>query len=183
MDWFQTLTNVIDIAIRSVDPYIGLIALVPIALTFLEVKFGRRWRHRKWFRQIIKAPGNRPAILIVDLLPDKEIVAHVENYRRMNDDLKDIPADRIFRIDAAGVGISAPELKADDVTAFAEEMRSVVADMYMAGPDVVHYFHSGPIPTAAMVAASLANSFRVQIYHWRQGQYECWGPIRHLETF
>ena len=165
--------------VQVIDPYVGLLASIPIILTFYEVWFGRTRRHNKWFKQIVRAPGDRPAILIVDILVGKEIKAQVENYRGGIPALKDIPADRIFRVDAASIGVTSAELSAKDLTAFARKIGDTIADMYRAGPDVVHYFHSGPLPTVALVAASLANSFRVQMYHWRQGHYECWGPIRH----
>lgn len=174
--------NAIDPYVKAVDPYLGLIALIPICLTFYEVRFGRRRQHNRWFKQIIRTPGERPAILIVDILVGKEIKAQFENFRRGNEVLKNIPDDRIFRIDAASIGVTSAELSAKDMTAFARKTSDTVADMYKAGPDVVHYFHSGPLPTAALVAASLANSFRVQMYHWRQG-YENWGPIRHPGGF
>lgn len=168
--------------VQLIDPYIGLLAFVPILLTFIEVRFGRRWRHNKWFAEIVRKPGGRPAILIVDMLMGRDIRPQVEIYRRTSEALKDIPNDRIFVIDAASVGLTSAEISAHDMTAFSRKISDTIAEMYRAGPDVVHYFHSGPLPTVALVAASLANSFRVQMYHWRQG-YECWGPIRHPGGF
>lgn len=168
--------------VQAVDPYIGLLAFLPIVLTFIEVRFGRRWRHNKWFKAIVKSPGTRPAILIVDILMGREIRPQVENFRQSNEALKDIPDDRIFVIDAASIGLTSAEISADDMPAFARKINDTVNEMYHAGPDVVHYFHSGPLLTVAPVAATLANSFRVQMYQWRQG-YECWGPIRHLGGF
>ena len=46
---------------------LGLIALVPIFWTWWDVVFGRRRRQRRWFAEISRRPGERPAILIVDL--------------------------------------------------------------------------------------------------------------------
>jgi len=165
--------------VQAIDPYFGVVALIPILLTFWEVWFGRRRRHKKWFAEVRQASGPRPAILIVDILPGREIVAQVENHRRGTEGLQKIPDDRVFRIDAASLGVTSPELSSEVMIAFANKVHETAADIYRAGTGVIHYFHSGPLPTVAVVAAALANGPRVLMYHWRQGHYESWGPIRH----
>ena len=64
---------------------LGLVALVPIFWTWWDVVFGRRRRERRRFAEISRRPGERPAILIVDLLPGKNVHATVENFRRRDD--------------------------------------------------------------------------------------------------
>jgi hypothetical protein len=102
----------------------------------------------------------------------------VENFLQAAEALKDIPQERIFRFDAASIGVTSPELSAEARIDFATQMRSMSEDIYSAGTDVIHYFHSGPLPTIAVVAATLANGPLVRMYHWRQERYEDWGPIR-----
>ena len=77
---------------------LGLVALVPIFWTWWDVVFGRRRRERRWFAEISRRPGERPAILIVDLLPGKDVHAAVENFRRRDAALAAIPDERICSI-------------------------------------------------------------------------------------
>jgi hypothetical protein len=169
--------------ITNIDPYLGILAFVPILLTFSEVWFGRRRRHQKWLQEIIKNPGGRPAILVVDILPGREIAASVEVFRQQSDALKAIPQERIFKIDAVSIAVASTELAPTDMMQFSHRTRVVASEIYKAGVDVIHYFHSGPLPTVAIVGAALANGPRVMMYHWRQGSYESWGPIKHPGDF
>lgn len=148
-------------------------------MTFWEVWFGRRWRHELWFRQARQLVGDRPAILVVDLLPGREIITQVEGHRQQVPGLDAVQADRIFVISAESLGITGAELSPDMMTAFETKLQRTIQDMWRSGAGVIHYFHSGPFPTIAMVGAALANGPMVQTYHWRQGKYESWGPLRH----
>lgn len=74
---------------------LSLLALVPIVWTWWDVVFGRRRRERRWFEDIRRHPGERPAILIVDLLAGKDVRASVENFRRRDSALAAIPDERI----------------------------------------------------------------------------------------
>ena len=175
----STFLQWVHSAFQFIDPYFGVLATFPIVLTFWEIWFGRRRRHKRILRDIRSNPGSRPAALIVDILPGKEIHAQVENYLQSSDQLKAIPEDRVFRITASAIGVTSSELTSENMIEFANKTRETAAEIYTAGTDVIHYFHSGPIPTVAIVGAALANGPLVRMYHWRQGQYEDWGPLRH----
>lgn len=151
---------------------LGLLALVPIVWTWWDVVFGRRRRERRWFNAIRRQPGERPAILIVDLLAGKDVRASVENFRRQQPALAAIPDERILvvRRDRAITAQDMPDLH--------RELRHVAAQLLKAGADCIHYFHAGPAVVAALVGAEFANGARVLLYQYGDGCYTNFGPIR-----
>lgn len=151
---------------------LGLVALVPIFWTWWDVVFGRRRRERHWFADIRRRPGERPAILIVDLLPGKDVHAAVENFRRALPALADIPDDRIVVIERQQT------LMPDDLPDLHRELRAAAAQLLKAGADCIHYFHAGPAIAAALVGAEFANGARVLLYQHESGSYRNFGPLR-----
>lgn len=151
---------------------LGLIALVPIFWTWWDIVFGRRRRERRWFASIARAPGERPAILIVDLLPGKDVRAAVENFRRRDPTLAAIADERIVVI------TRGTALTPDDLPALHRELRAAAAQLLTAGTDCIHYFHAGPAIAAALVGAEFANGARVQLYQHEAGSYRNFGPLR-----
>jgi hypothetical protein len=134
--------------------------------------FGRRRRERRWFADIRRQPGERPAILIVDLLPGKDVRASVENFRRQQPVLMDVPDERIVivRRDA--------HLTPQDMPDLHRELRGAAARLLKTGTDRVHYFHAGPAAVAALVGAEFANGACVLVYQYGNGSYVNFGPIR-----
>lgn len=151
---------------------LGLVALVPIFWTWWDVIFGRRRRERRRFADIARRPGERPAILIVDLLPGKDVRAAVENFRRRDPALAAIPGERIVAIqhDASLTPAAMPDLH--------RELRAAAAQLLNAGADCIHYFHAGPASAAALVGAEFANGARVLVYQHEGGSYRNFGPLR-----
>ena len=151
---------------------LGLVALVPIFWTWWDIVFGRRRRERRWFTEIARAPGERPAILIVDLLPGKDVRVAVENFRRQDPVLAAIPDGRIVAIehDTALTPTAVPDLH--------RELRAAAAQLLKAGADCIHYFHAGPAFAAALVGAEFANGARVLLYQHEAGSYRNFGPLR-----
>lgn len=151
---------------------LGLLALVPIVWTWWDVVFGRRRRERRWFDDIRRQPGERPAILIVDLLAGKDVRASVENFRRRQPALAAIPDERILvvRRDRAITAQDMPDLQ--------RELRGVAAQLLKAGADCIHCFHAGPAVVAALLGAEFANGARVLLYHHEGGKYCNFGPLR-----
>lgn len=157
------------------DPFgivLGLVALVPIFWTWWDVVFGRRRRERRWFAEISRRPGKRPAILIVDLLPGKDVHAAIENFRRRDPALAAIPDDRIVSIERE------QPLTPADLPDLHRELRAAAARLLRAGADCVHYFHAGPAIAAALAGAEFANGARVLLYQHEAGGYRCFGPLR-----
>lgn len=151
---------------------LGLISLVPIFWTWWDVVFGRRRRERRWFAEITRRPGERPAILIVDLLPGKDVHAAVENFRRRDDALAAIPEERMVSI------VRERSLTPADLPELHRELRAAAAQLLKAGTDCIHYFHAGPAIAAALVGAEFANGARVLLYQHEGGSYRCFGPLR-----
>ncbi len=151
---------------------LGLISLVPIFWTWWDVVFGRRRRERRWFAEITRRPGERPAILIVDLLKDKGIRPAIENFRRTQTELAEIPDDRIVIIERQ------QRLEPDGIPDLHRELRAAAAQLLKTGADCIHYFHAGPAIAAALVGAEFANGARVLLYQHEGGGYRCFGPLR-----
>ena len=160
-DWLDPLATVL-----------GLLALVPIVWTWWDVAFGRRRRERRWFAEIRRSPGERPAILIVDLLPGRDVHAAVENFRRSAPELAKIPDERIAIIERQQPLIPA------DLPNLHRELRAAAAHLLKAGADCIHYFHAGPAIAAALVGAEFANGARVLLYQHEGGSYRNFGPLR-----
>ncbi|HJO34878.1 MAG TPA: hypothetical protein QF361_01515 [Gammaproteobacteria bacterium] len=151
---------------------LGLAALVPIIWTWWDVVFGRRRRERRWFSELARRPGERPAILIVDLLPHKDVRAAVENFRRRDRVLAAIPNERIATI------VRDDLLTPTDMPHLHGELRAAAATLLKTGTDCVHYFHAGPAVAAALVGAEFANGARVVLYQHDSGSYGNFGPLR-----
>lgn len=154
--------------------WLGIVFAVPIFWTWYDVSLGRSRRYRTWLREASREPGARPAILIVDLLPKKDVRASVEHYRAGSEALKAIPDERIF------VVAREAWLEPDDAPALVGDVQAVAAEILRSGADVVHYFHAGPVFAAAVVGAEFANAgCRVLLYQNEQGKYVEFGPLRH----
>jgi len=151
---------------------LGLVALVPIFWTWWDVVFGRRRRERRWFADIRRQPGERPAILIVDLLSGKDVRAAVEQFRSQQPALAGIPEDRIAVVERQRL------LASDDMPDLHRELRAAAAKLLKAGADCIHYFHAGPAIAAALVGAEFANGARVLLYQHEGGSYRNFGPLR-----
>ncbi len=164
-----------DFIMTWLDPLgivLGLVATVPMIWTWWEVVFGERRRRKRWFEAVRRDPGARPAILIVDLLPGKDIRTAVEKFRSDDPALQDIPDDRILHIarDAS--------LTPGDMPDLLREIRETAAGILARGADKIHYFHAGPAVAAAPVGAEFANAVPVNLYHFQSGKYINFGPLR-----
>ncbi len=176
MDWWGEFA---DFTMRWIDPigiWFGILTTVPIVWSW--VLLTRETRRRSvLYEQIRREPGNRPAILILDLLPQHDIGAAVENYRQQNEDLAAIPKQRIITVRHHRT------LVANGMHWLHRELRQAIGQLSRMGVDRVHLFVSGPLPVAAVAGAHLANSFQVTLYHWQGGTYENWGPLKDLSMF
>ncbi len=162
MDWLDPIGVVV-----------GLLLAVPVFWTWYDVVIGRRRRARQWFRQVSRDPGQRPAILIIDLLPGRDMRPQVQHFIASQPELNTIPDDRRFHL-----ARSTP-LKPEDLPDLIRDLRARAADIARAGCDTVHCFYAGPVAFAAVIGAEFANGARCLFYQHQQGQYVNWGPLRH----
>lgn len=159
-------------ALDQVGIVVGIVLAVPVLWTWYETVWGREARLRRVRAGIRSQPGVRPSILIVDLLPGKDVRATVENYRMQIDGLKGIPQERVFLLQRT------KWLGPDDMGTLVADMRLRCAEIIAAGTDTLHLFYAGPTIPAALIGCEFGNACRTLLYQHGQGQYENWGPLR-----
>lgn len=163
MDWLDPIGVVV-----------GLIIAIPVFWTWWDVVFGRRRRERRWFGEIRRNPGNRPGILIIDLLTGRDVRPAVESFRQKEAALRVIPEDHIVTVRRD------QKLTPKMMPGLQHELRRAAATLLKRGVDTIHYFHAGPAAIAAMVGAEFANSMRVLVYQRDGSGYQNFGPLRRL---
>ena len=163
-DWFDKTAT-----------FLGFISLIPIFWTWYEITWGSKRRYQAWFEAVRQTPGQRPGVLIVDLLPGREMRAQVENFLRGSDDLQMIPEERILCIN------QLRHTRAEDLPGLVREVRQQIAILMRQGVDAIHFFYGGPCAVAAIIGSELRNGCRVHVYSHQQGTYVAFGPLLHLE--
>lgn len=170
---WQNLSNFVMTWLDPIGVVIGLTVTLPVFWTWYEIVLGERRRRRRWFHELREEPGERPAILIVDLLPGRDIQASVEKFRAADPRLASVPADRIFRLQRH------KPLKPGDLPALHDQLRQTAARLLATGADRLHYFHAGPAICAALVGAEFSNALPVFLYQHRpEGGYHNYGPLK-----
>lgn len=164
-DWIMTYLDPVGVVF-------GLLIAVPVLWTWWEVAFGQARQRRRIYRELRRNRGGRPAILILDLLPGKDVRPAVERFRQTDEALRQIPDERVFCVSRDKV------LTPADMVGIQGDLRSVAGRVVGHGADVLHYFHAGPACAAALVGAELANGCRVILYQHNHGSYENFGPLK-----
>lgn len=170
---WQALSEFTTAFLDPISIWIGVLLAIPVVWTWFDVVVGSRRRRRRWFRAIRRQPGERPGMLVLDMLPGKNIQADVENFRLQQEALKDIPPERIITI------VRDNPLRPTHMSALVDEIRSAANRLMAQGVDTLHFFHAGPAVAAALVGAEFANGCRVMLYQHKPGGYENFGPLRH----
>ena len=173
----------------ELNEYLAILAnwfsvLAPIFIVWSWILLMRnKRRETRMIEAVKKNPGSRPVILIVSLLRGQQNIRNqVENYRQQHECLKDIPDKHIIMISIEEIAGTASELTPDHVSKFMARLSQETGKIYRNATDVVHYFHGGPFPTAAIVGAQFANGPVVLLYHWniKTSTYDNWGTLRHF---
>lgn len=172
---WETIKEFIMAWLDPIGIILGLLISIPIIWTWYEVIFGKRHQYKKWHREIRKQPGKRPGILIIDLLPGKNVSADIENFRQQSKQLQPIPKDRIISIRRD------KKITPDDMVQLSIELQEKAAQLMGCGIDTLHYFHAGPAVVAALAGAEFANSCRVMLYQHQPGKYINFGPLQREE--
>lgn len=158
-------------AIDKTSQLIGILTIVPAVAAFLGVRSLQRQR-RQIIQQLQATPGSRPALLIVSV--NKPITLQVEAWRRQQEHLRDIPEERVFKLEWD------KHLGAEDLDDFLARFREKRAEIMRTGADKIHLFYGGPVVVAAQIGAELKNGCPVILYHLDSsgtGQYANWGPL------
>lgn len=163
----------IEHVLGPISTVFGILSAVPIFWTWYSIVWGKKKRHRRWHEQATKIPGNRPSVLIVDLLPDKDVTVQVEHFMKSDEKLKSIPQDRVFKLSRSG------RLNLEDMADFHRQIVEVSAEIVHSATDVLHVFLASPVSAAAMVGAEFANAqFQVMIYQAGNGNYVNFGLLK-----
>lgn len=161
--------NVIDKASQVT----GVLTVVPIIWTAMMVWHLDR-RRRRELRRVAQTPGDRPAVLIVDVGTDS-IRAIAERWVRQQEDFRDLPESAIHYLDHPG------RLEIEQISGFMEKFRKAVGQIWKDGPDKIHLLYRGPIMLAAMIGAELSNGTTVILYqHESNFGYRNWGPLHQI---
>jgi hypothetical protein len=153
---------------------LGLLLAVPVFWTWWQVVFGENRRRRKWLAEIVRTPGARPGVLVVDLLPGRDIGASVKKHLAADAALANIGPERFLAVTREAA------LRPEQVQDLARDVRAAARRLQDTGVDVLHLFHAGPDVSALMLGAELSNGPRVLLYHYEQGEYRCFGPLEPL---
>ncbi len=158
--------------IGPVSTLTGMTLTVPTFGTWWSVTLGRRRRLARMHSAERANPGERPAVLIVGLLPGRDIGPSVHGFLARNPVLATIAPERVEHVrwnDA---------IVPDHVAAVQDLVHRAVARLLLSGADTLHVFYAGPVATAGMLGAELANTRRVLMYQQQGGGYVCFGNLR-----
>ena len=174
----QTITvywqSLLHTWLEPLSTILGVATIVPVLLTWHEVRYGRKKRDLIWRQEVMNSPGARPAIVIIDLKQDADIRTQVQNTIAADASLKAIPNDRIFAIDRSRW------LTPGDMPDLVADIRTAIKDVMKAGVDTVYLFYAGPVMPMAIVGAEFANCCRVLLFQHHQGVYTNWGPLKNI---
>lgn len=131
--------------------WVGLAIAVPIVWTWYDLVWGRRRRVRRWLAEVRGTPGHRPAVLLVDLLSQRDVGVAVRHFMAGHDTLQTVPEERIVTV------TRNRDLRPEDMPALAGELRRASARVLTMGADELWVFLAGPLAAAAVVGAELAN--------------------------
>jgi hypothetical protein len=173
---FNTLVQFLN-ALQPIDTAVSLLNTVFIFITFWVVTFGRKRRIKKIFQSLRSEQGSKPGILMIDLVRTADISADVERFRLSDAVLKEIPRERIFKIERS------KDLSSADILSLVEEIRKARRFFSGEAVDVIHFFYGGPVIIPALVGAEF-NSLRMTLYqrNVHTSSWDNWGPLRHPEV-
>jgi hypothetical protein len=158
--------------LEPISIVVGIALAIPVVWTWFDVVFGERRRRRERRLDVIAAPADRPALLVMDLLTGVEVTHQVEAFRQQDPVLSGIPAERIVVIsrDRRVEAHHMPELVA--------EIRAARKRLLETGVDRIHLFFAGPGVVAAVVGAQFANGTTVILHQHDHGKYVNMGPLK-----
>lgn len=172
----QNLLEFINNVLNPIGIVVGLLMSIPVFALFYDRFFGRARLHGKWMKEATGNTAHLPAVLIIDLLAGKDILAVVKRFMAGNEKLKDITDERIIKIDYDN------DLTPKDMPDLARKIQDAAGEVLRHGADELHVFIAGPVCAAAMVGAELSNiSCKVLLYQNDRAAstYVNFGPLRH----
>ena len=167
-----------EFTMKYLDPlgiWIGLLLAIPVFSTWFIV-LGQKRQNKKIWQQARKVTGNLPAVLIVDILPGKDISTNVRQHLNSEDTFKNIPEERIITL------TWGQSLKPNDMPDFTLQLRKAISQIYNTGADRIYLFFGGPNSAATVIGSELANNIPTILYQYNivQGKYENFGPLKFI---
>lgn len=152
---------------------VGLLSLIPIIWTLIEVRLGKKRRHKMWVKEAREATSERAAILLCDF-KDGNMVQQFRASQKTDPRLKSVPDDRIVELK-----FNKSHITQDDLPEIARRIKEKRHELGKIGADIVYLAYGGPCVIATMVGAELSNGFMVNLLHYEGSHYTIWGPMEH----
>jgi hypothetical protein len=160
MEAFLAVSDWITKYFDGIAIILGIISAVPIFWTWYSLTLGQKRKERQWTKNAIQnIHGKIQCVLIIDLLPNKDIKTPVLRYLKQNEQLKDIPDELVLHINHESS--TTPE----NLTLFAKELQSIHKSLQQLGADSIHLFFAGPGIAATLIGTEFGNSISVYLYH------------------
>jgi len=171
MDSFLVFSQWVSEYLDGTGILVGLITAIPIFWTWYSLTWGQKRKEKRWtYNAIHNIHGKIHAVLIVDLLPNKDIKTPVLRYLKQHQTLNTIDEGWIFCIN------HQTTVTPDTLTSLAKELQEIHKSLQRLGADSLHLFFAGPAIAATLVGAEFGNSIPVYLYHHDQG-YENFGLL------
>ncbi len=169
----EAINHFVTTVLDPIGIVLGIITAIPIFWTWWQVVFGEQRRIRRTYRELRENPGERPGIIIFDLLKGKDARLQVENYRQGVEGLKNVPEERIVTVSRD------KHITPDDIPELQREIRNAARALMTQGVDKIHLFYGGPAMVAAMIGAEFSNMPAIiHQYDPPNGTYVNFGPLR-----
>lgn len=163
----------INYVLSPVSAVFGILTTVPIFWTWYSIVWGKKKKHRRWHKEASSVIGALSSVLVVDMLPGKDVMVQVKHFMNNDEELKKIPEDRIFRL------FRGEWLNLKDMPDFHKQLVDIIGEIGKSGTDVLHVFLASPVSAAAMIGAEFGNAgCQVLIYQNHNGHYENFGPLK-----
>ncbi|MCH9741869.1 MAG: SAVED domain-containing protein [Proteobacteria bacterium] len=160
MELFLEASNWITKYFDGIGIVLGIISAVPIFWTWYSLTWGQKRKEKRWTQNAINhIHGKIHCVLIVDLLPNKDIKTPVLRYLKQNEHLKNVQDEFILHI--SHETSTTPE----NLTEFAKELQSIHKSLQQLGADSIHLFFAGPGIAATLIGTEFGNSIPVYLYH------------------
>lgn len=155
------------VRLDAIDVVLGLLIAIPVLWTCWSLVFGRQRSAQRQYRALLQDPsGLRHGVLIVNLLPDKDVAGALQTHRTSEPTLLQIPDSSVLSLHRAQVP------RSDQDHDYAIEVRRLIAELIAKCVGTIHLYFAGPRMSPALHDAILATGVRVFVYHYRRGSHQ-----------
>ncbi len=173
MKIIDTLNTFTMTYLDPVGIWISLLLAIPVIWTWI-ILLGEKRQKKKIWKEARKTTGNLPAVLIIDMLPDKDISSNIRQYLNTEKSFKKLPEERIISL------CWDKSLVPEDMPEFATKLRKKIGEIYQTGADRIHLFFAGPAVAATVIGSELSNNIPTTLYQFdvTKGSYINFGPLK-----